>query len=104
MAVGRPDSTGAISLQSICSVHFPIQSWVIQQDINISWSLIQHGTVLEQLIAGLEDGADALAFSSGMAAGRSIPSILPGDHIILGDDLGRWFYPYVHKYLRTKWH
>ena len=43
---------------------------------------------LEQLIAGLEDGKDALAFSSGMAAVDAVFHLFsPGDHIILGDDL-----------------
>ena len=43
---------------------------------------------LEQLIAGLEEGTDALAFSSGMAAVDAVFHLFsPGDHIILGDDL-----------------
>ena len=75
-------------LQFICLVHFPIQSWVIQQVINIRVSLIQRVIALEQLIAGLEEGTDALAFSSGMAAVDAVFHLFsPGDHIILGDDL-----------------
>ena len=55
-------------LQFICLVHFPIQSWVIQQVINIRVESNPTRDRLEQLIAGLEEGKDALAFSSGMAA------------------------------------
>ena len=52
-------------LQFICLVHFPIQSWVIQQDINIHVSLTQLADRLETLIAGLEEGTDAIAFFFG---------------------------------------
>lgn len=43
---------------------------------------------LEKLLAGLEHGADAAAFSSGNAAGASVFQALePGSHIIAPDDM-----------------
>lgn len=43
---------------------------------------------LEQLLAGLEKGADAAAFSSGNAAGVSVFQALePGSHLIAPDDM-----------------
>ena len=43
---------------------------------------------LETLIATLEGGVDALAFSSGMAAVDAVMNLFsPGDHIITGNDL-----------------
>ncbi|MDR2356256.1 MAG: PLP-dependent aspartate aminotransferase family protein [Clostridiales Family XIII bacterium] len=43
---------------------------------------------LEQLLARLEGGVDALAFSSGMAAIAALMELFsPGDHIIASDDL-----------------
>lgn len=45
---------------------------------------------LEQLLAALENGVDALAFSSGMAAVDAVMNLFaPGDHIITGNDLYR---------------
>ena len=45
-------------------------------------------TLLENVIAKLEGGADAAAFSSGNAAGMSVfQSLFPGTHIILPDDM-----------------
>ena len=41
---GKPDSTGAISPAIYMSSTFPIQSWGIQQVINIRASLIQRVT------------------------------------------------------------
>lgn len=43
---------------------------------------------LKQLLAALENGVDALAFSSGMAAVDAVMNLFaPGDHIITGNDL-----------------
>jgi cystathionine beta-lyase/cystathionine gamma-synthase len=43
---------------------------------------------LESLVAGLERGCDALAFTSGMAAASALLELLsPGDSVIAGDDL-----------------
>lgn len=42
----------------------------------------------QQLLAALENGVDALAFSSGMAAVDAVMNLFaPGDHIITGNDL-----------------
>src|ERR1700712_2625620 len=44
--------------------------------------------LLENVIAKLEGGADAAAFSSGNAAGMSVfQSLAPGSHIIAPDDM-----------------
>lgn len=43
---------------------------------------------LEKIVAGLEDGIDALAFSSGMAAIAAMMELFePGDHLIVDADL-----------------
>ena len=43
---------------------------------------------LERIVAGLEYGADAIAFSSGMAAIAALMEIFrPGDHLIIDEDL-----------------
>lgn len=43
---------------------------------------------LEQLLAALENGVDALAFFLGMAAVDAVMNLFaPGDHIISGNDL-----------------
>jgi Cystathionine beta-lyases/cystathionine gamma-synthases len=43
---------------------------------------------LEKIVAGLEDGIEALAFSSGMAAISAMMEMFkPGDHLIVDDDL-----------------
>ena len=45
-------------------------------------------TLLEQQLADLEDGAQACAFASGMAALTSLTRIVrPGEEIVAGDDL-----------------
>src|ERR1700712_517583 len=45
-------------------------------------------TSLENVLAKLEDGADAAAFSSGNAAGMAVfQSLTPGSHIICPDDM-----------------
>ncbi len=55
-----------------------------------SYSRLQNPTRehLEKIVAGLEGGADALAFSSGMAAVTAVLELFsPGDHIISDSDL-----------------
>ena len=43
---------------------------------------------LESVVAGLENGIDALAYSSGMAAVANVMELFsPGDHIIIDEDL-----------------
>ena len=43
---------------------------------------------LESVVAGLENGTDALAYSSGMAAVANVMELFkPGDHIIVDEDL-----------------
>ncbi len=43
---------------------------------------------LEKVVASLEKGADAIAFSSGMAAIAAVMELFqPGDHLIIDEDL-----------------
>ena len=44
-------------------------------------------TMLEQCLAALEDGSDAMCFASGLAAAHAIfQTLAPGDHVIAPDD------------------
>ncbi|MDF2905566.1 MAG: cystathionine gamma-synthase [Herbinix sp.] len=82
------DSTGAIS--------FPIYQTATfaHPDVGIStgydYSRLQNPTreQLEKIVASLEKGYDAVAFSSGMAAMNALMELFePGDHILVSDDL-----------------
>ncbi|MDR1397918.1 MAG: PLP-dependent aspartate aminotransferase family protein [Desulfarculales bacterium] len=60
------------------------------QSTGFDYSRVQNPTraSLEQAVARLEEGSDALAFSSGMAAIAALMELFaPGDHIIASDDL-----------------
>lgn len=82
------DLTGAIS--------FPIYQTAtyahpqVGQSTGFDYSRLQNPTreQLEKVVASLEEGIDALAFSSGMAAITAFMEIFkPGDHIITDTDL-----------------
>ena len=54
---------------------------------------------LEKLVASLENGLDALAFASGMAAVDAVLRLFkPGDHIITGNDLYGGSFRLFHRY------
>jgi len=82
------DGTGAIS--------FPIYQTAtyehpeVGQSTGFDYSRLQNPTRqrVEQVVASLEGGVDALAFSSGMAAITSMMELFrPGDHLITDADL-----------------
>ena len=85
---GKPDSTGAISPAIYMSSTFSHPQLGDTTGYQYTRESNPTRDRLEQLIAGLEEGTDALAFSSGMAAVDAVFHLFsPGDHIILGDDL-----------------
>ena len=85
---GKPDSTGAISPAIYMSSTFSHPKLGDTTGYQYTRESNPTRDRLEQLVAGLEDGTDALAFSSGMAAVDAVFHLFsPGDHIILGDDL-----------------
>ncbi|MDK2905031.1 MAG: cystathionine gamma-synthase [Eubacteriaceae bacterium] len=62
----------------------------VGQTTGYDYSRLQNPTreQLEKIVASLEDGVDALAFSSGMAAIATLMEIFePGDHLIIDSDL-----------------
>lgn len=78
------------------SISFPIYQTAtyahpeVGQSTGFDYSRLQNPTrqQLEKIVASLEKGIDALAFSSGMAAITALMEILkPGDHIITDADL-----------------
>lgn len=82
------DRTGAVS--------FPIYQTAtyahpgVGQSTGYDYSRLQNPTreQLERVVAALEGGVDALAFSSGMAAITAVMELFsPGDHIITDSDL-----------------
>ncbi len=82
------DNTGAISFpiyQSATYAHSGIDG-----STGYDYSRLQNPTRehLEEVVCSLENGYDALAFSSGMAAITTVMELFsPGDHIISGNDL-----------------
>ena len=86
-ASGGPDSTGAISHPIYMSSTFAhpelgAPGYQYTRESNPTRDRLQ------DLIAALEDGTDAFAYSSGMAAiDGALHLFQPGDHLILGDDL-----------------
>lgn len=82
------DSTGAISVPIFQSATFSHPG--VGSSTGYDYSRLQNPTraCLEQTMATLEDGTDALAFSSGMAAIRAVIDLFaPGDHLLATDDL-----------------
>jgi cystathionine beta-lyase/cystathionine gamma-synthase len=87
-ATDRTHATGAV-----CPPIYQTSTFAhpgVEQSTGYDYTRSQNPTreYLEQLMARLEGGADALAFSSGMAAVAALMELFsPGDEIIAGDDL-----------------
>lgn len=82
------DNTGAISVPIFQSATFAHPS--VGQSTGFDYSRSQNPTreYLEQTVAKLECGVDAMAFSTGMAAVTTLMELFSqGDHIIASDDL-----------------
>jgi len=82
------DSTGAISVPIFQSATFAHPG--VGVSTGYDYSRLQNPTRehLEKTIAKLENGCDAMAFSTGMAAIAALMELFsPGDHIIASDDL-----------------
>lgn len=101
--MARNISTKCIHLEeeSHCTNHYGAISYPIYQtatfthtgvgqSIGYDYSRLQNPTRehLEKLVASLEEGIDALAFSTGMAAIAALMELFqPGDHVIVDSDL-----------------
>jgi cystathionine gamma-synthase len=82
------DHTGAVSFPIYQTATFAHPA--VGQSTGYDYSRLQNPTreQLEKVVASLENGVDAIAFSSGMAAITALMEIFkPGDHIISGNDL-----------------
>ena len=82
------DSTGAISVPIFQSATFAHPG--VEKSTGFDYARQQNPTRehLEQTLCSLEEAADALAFSTGMAAVTALMELFsPGDHIIASDDL-----------------
>lgn len=82
------DSTGAVSMPIFQSATFAHPG--VGLSTGYDYSRLQNPTRehLENTVAKLENGRDAMAFSTGMAAVTALMELFsPGDHIIASDDL-----------------
>lgn len=82
------DNTGAISFPIYQTAAYAHPA--VGESTGFDYSRLQNPTreEAERIVADLEDGIDALAFSSGMAAITTFFELFkPGDHIIITDDL-----------------
>jgi len=82
------DTTGSVSVPIYQSATFVHPG--VGESTGFDYSRVQNPTRehLEKTIASLENGVDALAFSTGMAALTALMELFcPGDHIISSDDL-----------------
>ncbi len=82
------NSTGALVTPIYQSATFAHQG--VGQSTGYDYSRLQNPTreVLEKTVAALEEGVDAMAFSSGMAALATLMELFsPGDHLIASQDL-----------------
>ncbi|NLK86502.1 MAG: PLP-dependent transferase [Clostridiaceae bacterium] len=82
------DTTGAVSVPIFQSATFVHPG--VGQSTGYDYSRVQNPTRehLENTIAKLENGSDAMAFSTGMAAVTALMELFcAGDHIIASDDL-----------------
>jgi len=82
------DKTGAISFPIYQTATFAHPS--VGNSTGYDYSRLQNPTreQLEKVVASLENGHEAVAFSSGMAAMNTLMELFqPGDHIIASDDL-----------------
>lgn len=80
--------TGAISVPIYQAATFVHPG--VGQSTGYDYSRLQNPTRehVEKIVANLENGIDALAFSSGMAAIMAVMELFePQDHIICSDDL-----------------
>lgn len=86
--VSNCDNTGTISFPIYQTATFAHPS--VGNSTGYDYSRLQNPTreQLEKVVCSLENGYDALAFSSGMAAITALMELFePGDHIISGNDL-----------------
>ncbi|MDR2700816.1 MAG: PLP-dependent aspartate aminotransferase family protein [Spirochaetaceae bacterium] len=82
------DSTGAVAVPIFASATFAHPGVGQSTGFDYSRSLNPTNVHLEETVAALEGGSDAVAFSSGMAAVSALMELFsPGDHIIASDDL-----------------
>lgn len=82
------DNTGAISFPIYQTATFSHPD--VGSSTGYDYSRLQNPTreQLEKIVAALEKGHDAVAFSSGMAAMNALMELFkPGDHILASDDL-----------------
>lgn len=82
------NSTGAVSVPIYQSATFSHPA--VGESTGYDYSRLQNPTreQTEKMVASLENGIDALAFSSGMAAVTAMMELFsPGDHLIVSDDL-----------------
>ena len=82
------DTTGAVSVPIFQSATFTHPG--VAQSTGYDYSRLQNPTreYLENVVANLEEGNDAMAFSSGMAAEATLMELFSsGDHVIASDDL-----------------
>jgi len=85
---GQKDQTGAVSTPIYQSATFCHPA--VGQSTGYDYSRLQNPTreQLENTMALLENGVDAIAFSSGMAAISNMMELFsPNDHIIVSDDI-----------------
>jgi len=82
------DITGAVAVPIFASATFAHPGVGQSTGFDYSRSLNPTTVCLEDTVAALEGGSDAVAFSSGMAAVSALMEVFsPGDHIIASDDL-----------------
>ncbi|SHI18087.1 cystathionine gamma-synthase [Sporobacter termitidis DSM 10068] len=89
------DTTGAVSVPIYQSATFAHPG--VGRSTGFDYTRVQNPTRehLEKTVAGLENGVDAMAFASGMAAiGTLLELFSPGDRIVASDDL----YGGTHRY------
>ncbi len=82
------DGTGAVSFPIYQTATFAHPA--VGESTGYDYSRLQNPTrqQVEQVVAALEGGVDALAFSSGMAAITTMMELFrPGDHLIADADL-----------------
>ncbi|HHW30738.1 MAG TPA: PLP-dependent transferase [Clostridiaceae bacterium] len=93
------DTVGAVSVPIFQSATFVHPGVGLSTGFDYSRSQNPTREYLEQTVAKLEGGLDAMAFSSGMAAITTLMELFsPGDHIISTDDLyggSHRFFQYV---------
>ncbi|MDR1786021.1 MAG: PLP-dependent aspartate aminotransferase family protein [Spirochaetaceae bacterium] len=91
--------TGAVSVPIFQSATFRHPGLAQSTGFDYSRSGNPTRSALEQTIAKLEQGTSGLAFSTGMGAISSIIKLfLPGDHLIVSEDLYGGTYRLFHEY------